>query len=472
MLGDAKSFPCIAHICVNTFQVFNLFTSRGTDTNKPRTELANRVKKHSKGRILPKQDILTLIRTQLTEESKVQLDNMLEKGYKESDVIEFFMNKGRTSEEEHREVAARLEKLINVNTMSEEQLIGIMNSVLGPFDKTQVEDMLRRGCQTPEIVHLFLNRGKKPTKKTEFAARMERLLNGQLLPPQEILEIMRNNLDDESKDTIDELFEKGYTVQDIIEHMIKNGKTPEEKQKEVAEKMLALLDGDMSEDQVLAMMRKQLGAAGCRELEEMLKKGCTLNEIIDSFIHKPSELAPVDEDTEFAKKIKLLMGDKTLSAEQMMSLIKGALDPNGQLQLDEMVRCGCSHDEVIQHFMNREKNKKGQKRNEFGRKIYELTKGKKLTKKELIMLMKNHLDQESLLKMEEMLKKGYPIEDVIDHFLKHGKTPQQALREKTVLKEREKKEAAKKLKEKIEGNNLSNEEILAILQLSMGDEDR
>ena len=88
------------------------------------------------------------------------------------------------------------------------------------------------------------------------------------------------------------------------------------------------------------------------------------------------------------------------------------------------------------------------------------------------MLMKNHLDQESLVKMEEMLKKGYPIEDVIDHLLKHGKTPQQALREKTVLKEREKKEAAKKLKEKIEGNNLSNEEILAILQLSMGDEDR
>merc|ERR1712076_364866 len=142
-------------------------------------------------------------------------------------------------------------------------------------------------------------------------------------------------------------------------------------------------------------------------------------------------------------------GDKTLSAEQMMNLIKSQLDPNGQAQLDEMVRCGCSHDEVIQHFMNREKNKKGQKRNEFGRKIYELTKGKKLTKKELIMLMKNHLDQDSLAKMEDMLKKGFPIEDVIDYFLKNGKTPQQALTEKTVQKEKEKKEAAKKLKEKI-----------------------
>merc|ERR1711971_1357499 len=190
----------------------------------------------------------------------------------------------------------------------------------------------------------------------------------------------------------------------------------------------------------LEMMRKQLGSAGRKELEEMLARGRSLNDIIDSFIHKPSELAPPDEDTEFAKKIKQLMGDKTLSAEQMMNLIKSQLDPNGQMQLDEMVRCGCSHDEVIQHFMNREKNKKGQKRNEFGRKIYELTKGKKLTKKELLCLMKNYLDEESLIKMEEMMKKGYPIEDVIDFFLKSGKTPEQALREKTLMKEKVKKE--------------------------------
>ena len=186
--------------------MFELFTSRGSTPNAPRTELANRVKKHSKGRILPKKDVLTLIKMQLTEESKVKLEKMLERGYKESDVIEFFLTKGKTSEEEHREVAAQLDKLINVQTMSDDKIIDIMKSVLGPFDKTQVEDMLRRGCQTPEIVHLFLNRGKNPAKKTEFAARMERLLNGQLLPPQEVLAIMRENLDDDSKSLFEELY--------------------------------------------------------------------------------------------------------------------------------------------------------------------------------------------------------------------------------------------------------------------------
>jgi len=453
-------------------EVFDLFMNRGSTPDIPQTELAKRVKKFSKGKILAKKDILTLIKYQLTEESKSKLESMLQKGYKIDDVIEHFLTKGKTSDEEHREIAAKLEKLIDPKSMSESKIIEIMNSVLGEFDKTQIEDMIRRGCSTPELFDLFCNRGKKSAQTTEFAARMDRLLDGKCLAPQDILEIMKDNLDDESKESIDIMLNKGYTVQDVIEHLMKNGKTPEQKQKEVAEKMLQLLDSDMSEEQVLNMMRKQLGEAGCKEMEEMLKRGCSLTEILDNFMHKPSELDAKEEDTEFAKKIKQLMGDKTLDAEQMIELIKSELDPTSQLQLDEMLRCGCTKDEVIQHFMNREKNKKGQKRNEFGRKIYELTKGKKLTKKELICLMKNYLDDESLAKMEEMLKKGYPIEDVIDYFLKNGKTPEQALREKTIQKEKQKKETAKKIHKMIDGNNLSNEEILAILKLQMGDEDR
>ena len=135
--------------------------------------------------------------------------------------------------------------------MSDSKIIEIMNSVLGAFDKMQVEEMLRRGCSTPELFNLFCNRGKKLSQKTEFAARMERLLDGKLLAPQDILDIMKQNLDDESMESLPSLFEKGYTVQDVIEHLWKTGKTPEQKQKEVAEKMLQLLDNDTPEDQVL-----------------------------------------------------------------------------------------------------------------------------------------------------------------------------------------------------------------------------
>ena len=231
-------------------EVFNLFMNRGITPDLPQTELAKRVKKLSRGKMLSKKDILHLIKYQLTEDSKAELDNMFQKGYKLENVIEHYLIKGKTSDEEHRELANKLEKLIDVNTMSDSKIIEIMNSVLGAFDKMQVEEMLRRGCSTPELFNLFCNRGKKLAQKTEFAARMERLLDGKLLAPQDILDIMKQNLDDESMESLPSLFEKGYTVQDVIEHLWKTGKTPEQKQKEVAEKMLQLLDNDTPEDQV------------------------------------------------------------------------------------------------------------------------------------------------------------------------------------------------------------------------------
>ena len=232
-------------------EVFNLFMNRGITPDLPQTELAKRVKKLSRGKMLSKKDILHLIKYQLTEDSKAELDNMFQKGYKLENVIEHYLIKGKTSDEEHRELALKLEKLIDVNTMSDSKIIEIMNSVLGAFDKMQVEEMLRRGCSTPELFNLFCNRGKKLAQKTEFAARMERLLDGKLLAPQDILDMMKQNLDDESIESLPDLFERGYTVQDVIEHLWKTGKTPEQKQKEVAEKMLQLLDNDTPEDQVI-----------------------------------------------------------------------------------------------------------------------------------------------------------------------------------------------------------------------------
>jgi len=136
------------------------------------------------------------------------------------------------------------------------------------------------------------------------------------------------------------------------------------------------------------------------------------------------------------------------------------------------LRKGASKEEIIKHFMTRENNKKGQKKSEFGKKIYELTKGTKMSKREIIMLMKGHLDPESAEKMEDMINKCYPLEDIIDYFLKHGKTPDEAKKEKELQKEKAKRETNKKLRKMIDGNNLSNEEILAILKLQMGDEDK
>ena len=472
-LGEAdraKLTELLNHGCTYE-EILQHFLLRGSSPDRSRTELAKRVKKMSKGKGLSKSEIIEIIRLQLDQESQEALDQMLEKGFYQDDVITHFMMKGKTCDEAHREIADKLSKLIDVETMSEKEIIDIIIETVGQYDKAQVEEMLRNGCTTPEILSLFLNRGKPVNFKTELFDRVQKLVEGKVMHPLDLLDVIKANASDELLEEIQKLLDKGYTVQDVIEYALKNGKTAEEKQKEVAEKMQKLLLSDMDEKEILMMMKNQLGKAGNAKVDEMLAKGYTLAEIIDALLEKDSG-SEQEEDTDFAKKIKQLMGDKTLDADEMISLIKSQLDVSTQMQIDDMLRNGCTKDEVIKHFMNRERNKKGQKRNEFGRKIFELTKGSKLTKREIILLMKNHLDEDSCAKLEDMIKKCYPMEDIIDYFLKNGKTPEQALREKNLMKEQVKKDASKKIRKMIDGNDLSNEEILAILKLQMGDEDR
>lgn len=465
----AKMTSMMKHGCTIE-EVLDFFLIRGSPPHECRTLLARKVRKISRGKDYTKKEIIEIIRQQLTQESQEKLDQMLVKGYNHDDVITHFMVKGKTCEEEFREIGQKLVKIIDKKTMSEEQIIQIMKEHLGIYDQAQIDEMIRRGCTTPEILDLFLNRGMYGGAKTELAKKIEKLTEGICLHPVDLLELIKENCDEDIIAEIESMLMKGYTVQDVIEHALKYGKLIEEKHREIAEKMKQLLNSNMKEEDVLTIMKKQMGHKGCALIEELLAKGYTLGEIVDKLLNMPAD--EQEEVTEFAKKIKQLMGEKVLNADELISLIRTQLDMSGQMQLDEMLRNGCTKDEVIQHFMTRERNKKGQRQNEFGRKIFDLTKGSKLTRREIILLMKTHLDEDSIIKMEDMIKKCYPMEDIIDYFLKNGKTPEQAALEKKLLKEQMKKETCKKIRKMISGHNLSNEEILAILKLQMGDDDR
>ncbi len=472
-LGEAdkaKMSALLAHGCTYD-EILQHFLIRGSSPERSKSEMAKRVRKLSKGKGFTKKEIIDIIRLQLTQESQEELESMLDKGYYEEDVITYYMIKGKTCDEEFREIARKLSNIIDPSKMTEEQILEIIKENVGKYDKAQVEEMLRCGCSTPDILNLFLNRGKMVDYQTELFKRVQKLVEGKVMHPLDLLEIIKDNASQDLLDEIPKLLEKGYTVQDVIEHALKYGKTQDEKDREVAEKMLNLLRSDMSEEEAFELLKNQLGKAGRKKMEDLLKKGFKLRDVIELFLDTP-EVEEKEEETEFGLKIKQLVGDKQLSEDEMLALIRSQLDLTTQLQIDEMLRKGATKEEIIKHFMTRENNKKGQRKSEFGKKIYELTKGSKMSKREIILLMKSHLDPESVEKMEDMINKCYPLEDIIDYFLKHGKTPEEANKEKELQKEKAKRETSKKLHKMIDGNNLSNEEILAILKLQMGDEDK
>merc|ERR1712158_182031 len=59
----------------------------------------------------------------------------------------------------------------------------------------------------------------------------------------------------------------------------------------------------------------------------------------------------VVEESDFAKKMKELVGGKNLSEEQMLALMKSQLGEGSKAELEEMLKSGMSLADAMKHFM-------------------------------------------------------------------------------------------------------------------------
>merc|ERR1712060_650115 len=114
-------------------------------------------------------------------------------------------------------------------------------------------------------------------EKTDFQKKMEQMLDGKNLNEDEVLALMRSQVDEETKKEIAAMLAKGYSKQDVINHLMKSMKTDEEKDREAVKKLQALFnDQDMSEEEKVNMLGKQLNSEDQAQMEEMLKNGCSI----------------------------------------------------------------------------------------------------------------------------------------------------------------------------------------------------
>merc|ERR1711899_239377 len=112
------------------------------------------------------------------------------------------------------------------------------------------------------------------SEKTEFQSKIEELLEGKNLSEDEILALMRSQVDDETKAEMKAMLEKGYSKKDVINFLMKNVKTNEEKEKENAKKLMALFDDqEMSDEDKITMLEKQLNNEDQAQMAEMLRRG-------------------------------------------------------------------------------------------------------------------------------------------------------------------------------------------------------
>ena len=71
-----------------------------------------------------------------------------------------------------------------------------------------------------------MSRGQSPEKeKSDFAKSVEKIIEGKNMSVDEILTLIEGQLDDESKQKMIEMLDKGYTKQDVINHFMKKSIT-------------------------------------------------------------------------------------------------------------------------------------------------------------------------------------------------------------------------------------------------------
>merc|ERR1711962_1922260 len=118
------------------------------------------------------------------------------------------------------------------------------------------------------------------------------------------------------------------------------------------------------------------------------------------------------------------MGEKiegnNLSNEEILAILQLSMGDEDRAQLDLMIKKGCSNQEIIEHFMNRDVSDEETEKTLFQKKIHELIGDKELDQDQVLDLMMNELDDESVIQMNKMLEKGYTESDVIEHFLING----------------------------------------------------
>merc|ERR1711962_811001 len=167
------------------------------------------------------------------------------------------------------------------------------------------------------------------------------------------------------------------------------------------------------------------------------------------------------EESDFAKKMKELVGGKNLTEEQMLALMKSQLGEGSKAELEEMLKSGMSLADAMKHFMEHGKTEE----QEQAERMKKSLDNPNLTKEEKMKVLKENLSDEAKAAMDKLLAEGYSMDEEMNLMKNHGDNLE-GLAEAAEAKRKEKIKAA------LENPNLTKEEKMNLLRESLSDEAR
>ena len=278
------------------------------------TELSKIVHQMMGDKKLSNEEILNIIKDQIDEAAKKEIENMLKKGFSEQEVIEHFLVHGKTLSEKQRETSEKIKTILNNTNLSPEEAINVLEKTLEGADKAQLEQMLSQGCSMEEVIAHFSNRGITNKDDSELAMKVKKLSSGKALSTDQMLSLIEEQLSEDGKANMAEMLKKGYSKEDVIHHFMNHGKTEEEEYKETANKLNLLIDVEsMTNEEIVSLMNEQLSPTDKKLMEQMIQQGKSIKDIVKHFIERADI---VTSESDIAVRIKKISGEESFQLKK------------------------------------------------------------------------------------------------------------------------------------------------------------
>merc|ERR1719222_42877 len=355
-------------------QIINHFMKGGMDEVVEESDFAKKMKELVGGKNLSEEQMLALMKSQLGEGSKAELEEMLKSGMSLADAMKHFMEHGKTEEEEQAE---RMKKALDNPNMTSEEKMKLLKETLSDEAKAAMDKLLAEGYSMDEVLNLMKNHGDNldglaAAAKAQRKEKIKAALENPNLSTEEKMNLLRENLSDEAKAAMDKLLADGYTMEEVMNLMKNHGNNIDglaaaaAAQREESVKA-ALEDPNMSNEDKMKLLQETLSDEAKAAMEKLLADGYTMDEVMKLMAAHGNDVEGLaaaaaklsNEETEFKKKMKELAGGKDLSEEQMLELMKSQLGAGSRAELEALLAKGVSLQDAMNYMMRNGKTEEG-----------------------------------------------------------------------------------------------------------------
>merc|ERR1711936_1081676 len=190
--------------------------------------------------------------------------------------------------------------------------------------------------------------------KMDFRKMMIQALDGNAwMNGQQKFEMMRDLVSVKEKRRMDKMLAQGFTHDEIVEHFMDDA-TKKSGNNDLSRKLLSMINEDMTEEEAIAMMKKDLGLGEKSQklIDEMLRQGHSAQDIMKKMMAEGQ--TQEEELLETSDTMKHLMTSKKKNIKQspkeIQAMLEERLDEDLKAKMREMLAAGVPLQEVLEKF--------------------------------------------------------------------------------------------------------------------------